>query len=267
MRNHLFIGDSRQVLAQMPDESYHLIVTSPPYWRIKDYGHPNQIGFGQTFRGYIESMALVLGECARVLHPGCRMSINIGDQYLSAKEHGRYRIAPIPSYFIQSLNYQDHKVDFMGQIIWRKISTTNPSGGGSWMGSTYYPRDGQITYEHEYILLFRKRGSYVPDAWGKENSRLTKEQRSKWFRGVWDDIPPVKQTGPMACFPKEIPERLIRMYSMAGELVLDPFAGMHTTMIAAKECGRIGHGIDLKDWTEDDCHTSKPGWSKMWDAT
>ncbi len=231
-------------MPELDDTSVHLVVTSPPYWCIKDYAHPGQIGYEQPYEDYLADLRQVLSECFRVLHPGCRAAVNIGDQYLRATEHGRYRVQPLPADLIgigQELGY-----DFMGQIIWRKVSTTHTSGGGQWMGSTYYPRDGQITYEHEYILLFRKLGTPPkPSAEQKERSRLSKEDRSRWFRGIWDDLPPARQQSHVAMFPLDLPRRLILMYSFHGETILDPFAGSGTTLAAAEQEGRNSVGYEL----------------------
>lgn len=241
--HRLFLADSRR-MPELDDRSVHLVVTSPPYWCIKDYAHPGQVGFEQSYEEYLTDLRQVLAECLRVLHPGCRAAINIGDQYLRATEHGRYRVQPIPADLIRI--GQDLGFDFMGQIIWRKVSTTKTSGGGQWMGSVYYPRDGQITYEHEYILLLRKPGTPPrPTAEQKERSRLRKEDRSRWFRGVWDDLPPARQKAHVAMFPVELPRRLILMYSFWGETVLDPFVGSGTTMEAAEETGRNSIGYEI----------------------
>lgn len=239
----MIFADSRQ-MPELADESIHLVVTSPPYWCIKDYEHPQQIGRQQSYEEYLEALAEVLGECHRVLHKGCRMAINIGDQYLRATEHGRYRVQPIPADL--SVIGRQLGFDFMGNIIWRKVSTTKTTGGGEWMGSTYYPRDGHITYEHEYILLFRKRGKWPrPSAAPKQKSRLSKEDRSRWFRGVWDDLPPERQDEHVAMFPVELPRRLIRMYTFWGETVLDPFLGSGTTCLAAGLEGRNSVGYEI----------------------
>lgn len=244
MTTHRIIFADAQRMDALDDESVHLVVTSPPYWSIKDYGHPGQIGYDQSYEEYLAALGNVIRECRRALHPGCRMAINIGDQYLRASEHGRYRVQPIPADL--SVIAREIGFDFMGNIIWHKISTTNTTGGGSLMGSMYFPKDGHVTYEHEYILLLRKRGDWPrPDAEAKEASRLTKQERTEWFRGVWDDIPPVRQEGHVAMFPVEIPRRLIKMYTFAGETVLDPFMGSGTTALAAAEEGRNSVGYEI----------------------
>ncbi len=243
MAHHrVYVADSR-TMPELADEAVRLIVTSPPYWCIKDYAYPGQIGRDQTYEEYLADLGLVLGECHRMLAPGCRAAINIGDQYLRAKEHGRYRVQSIPADIIRM--GRDIGFDFMGNIIWEKVSTTRTTGGGVWMGSTYYPRDGHFTYEHEYIILLRKPGKApAPSAEQKEKSRLTKEQRVEWFRGAWR-IPPARQQGHVAMFPVELPRRLILMYSFRGETVLDPFLGSGTTALAAELTGRESVGYEI----------------------
>ncbi len=242
-RPRVILADARH-MPELGDATVHLVVTSPPYWCIKDYGHFGQIGHEQSYEDYLAALRQVLAECHRVLHAGCRAAVNIGDQYLRAADHGRYRVQPIPADLVRV--GRDLGFDFMGNIIWRKVSTTRPSGGGEWMGSTYYPRDGQITYEHEYILLFKKPGRCpAPSPEAKRKSRLTREQRSAWFRGVWDDIAPERQHAHIAMFPVELPGRLMRMYSFHGETVLDPFLGSGTTALAAALAGRECVGYEV----------------------
>jgi len=231
-------------MAGLDDQSVHLVVTSPPYWCIKDYACPGQIGCDQPYEEYLADLARVLAECHRVLCPGCRAAVNIGDQYLRAGEHGCYRVQPIPADLIGI--GREVGSDFMGNIIWQKISTTKTSGGCSWMGSMYYPKDGHMTYEHEYIILFRKQGRWpAPGREDREASRLTREERGEWFRGIWR-IPPERQNGHAAMFTLELPRRLIKMYSFRGETVLDPFLGSGTTSQAAEAEGRhsVGHEIN-----------------------
>ena len=243
MPKHMIIlADSRR-MPELEDASVHLVVTSPPYWCIKDYAHPDQVGYDHSYGDYVSDLERVLGECHRVLHRGCRAAVNIGDQYLRASEHGRYRVQPIPADIIaigRRIGF-----DFMGSIIWQKISTTRTTGGGCWMGSVYHPRDGHVTYEHEYIILFRKQGRGPrPSPESKRLSRLTKRQRSSWFRGVWR-VKPERQQAHSAMFPMEIPRRLIRMYTFHGETVLDPFLGSGTTSLAAEVTGRNSVGYEL----------------------
>jgi len=103
MHEHRVIfGDATDVLATLPATSVHLVVTSPPYWSIKDYDHPLQIGRPQSVEDYLASLERGRAECRRLLHPGCRLAINIGDQYLRARDHGRYRVLPIPAETIRA---------------------------------------------------------------------------------------------------------------------------------------------------------------------
>ncbi len=242
MSHKVVFGDSRK-MPELENESVHLMVTSPPYWCIKDYSHEGQTGYNQSYEEYIEDIFSVLKETFRVLKTGCRAVINIGDQYLRARDHGRYRVQPIPSDVI--IRARDAGFDFMGNIIWKKISTTNTTGGGAWMGSIYHPRDGHITYEHEYIIILKKPGKWPkPAEKQKELSKLTKEERSSWFRGIWE-VHPEKQNCHIAMFPVEIPYRLIKMYSFFGETVLDPFLGSGTTIKAASLLGRVGIGYEI----------------------
>ncbi|WP_004471110.1 DNA-methyltransferase [Leptospira santarosai] len=239
------IGDTKELLKTFPKEFVHLSITSPPYWNIKDYEDQRQIGFGESYDEYLKSLNVVWKETKRVLLPGCKMIINVGDQFRRASENnGKYEIIPIHSDIIR--NCQKLGFIFLGNIIWRKITSTKTSGGGSWMGSIYHPRDGYITYEHEYIILFKKSGKppKVTES-QKELSKLPKEFRSKWFRGIWDDIHGERQNVHKAKFPLEIPERLIRMFSFSGETILDPFMGSGTTAEAAFLNNRNSVGIEL----------------------
>ncbi|MCD4783739.1 MAG: site-specific DNA-methyltransferase [Candidatus Eremiobacteraeota bacterium] len=241
-RHRVIFGDSTG-MPELEEESVHLMVTSPPYWCIKDYSHDSQTGFNQNYKEYMEDISKVLRETFRVLKPGCRAVVNIGDQYLRAKDFGRYRVQPIPADII--VKAREIGFDFMGNIIWKKISTTKTSGGGAWMGSIYHPKDGHITYEHEYIIILKKPGDWPrPTKKQKELSKLTKEERSSWFRGIWE-IHPERQNEHIAMFPIEIPLRIIKMYSFHGETVLDPFLGSGTTLKAARMLGRIGTGYEI----------------------
>jgi len=242
LRYRVVLGDSRS-MADVEDGSVHLVVTSPPYWQLKDYEAEDQIGFHQEYDEYIGELDRVWGECERALHPGCRLAVNIGDQFLRAKTYGRYRVAAIHADIIRGC--VDLGLDFMGSIIWQKVTTMNTSGGGVVMGSFPYPRNGIVKLDYEHILLFKKLGKAPrPDPAQKELSRLSTEEWNEYFYGHWT-FPGARQEDHIAVFPRELPRRLIRMFTFAGETVLDPFLGSGTTLSVARELGRSCTGYEL----------------------
>ena len=240
---HIVInGDSRQ-MSELEDESVHLIVTSPPYWQLKDYGTENQIGFHNDYETYINHLNLVWKECFRVLHKGCRLCINIGDQFARSTYYGRYKIIPIHTEIIKFC--ETIGLDFMGQIIWQKVTTMNTSGGANIMGSYPNPRNGIVKLDFEYILLFKKQGNAPkPSREQKENSIMTNEEWNTYFNGHWY-FPGAKPDKHLAMFPEELPHRLIKMFSFPGETVLDPFMGSGTTALAARNLNRNSVGYEI----------------------
>ncbi|HOE39685.1 MAG TPA: DNA methyltransferase [Bacteroidales bacterium] len=235
-------GDSRQ-MSELNDESVHLIVTSPPYWQLKDYGTDNQIGFHDDYETYINHLNLTWAECFRVLHKGCRLCINIGDQFARSTYYGRYKIIPIHSEIIKFCEMIGF--DFMGQIIWQKQTTMNTSGGASIMGSYPHPRNGIVKLDFEYILLFKKQGNAPkPTKEQKDNSAMTNEEWKTYFNGHWY-FTGAKQDKHLAMFPEELPHRLIKMFSFPEETVLDPFMGSGTTALAARKLNRNSVGYEI----------------------
>lgn len=231
----IICGDSRK-MNDLPDQSVHLIITSPPYWQLKDYGTEHQIGFNDSYESYINHLNLVWKECHRVLHDGCRLCVNIGDQFARSVYYGRYKVIPIREEIIKFC--ETIGFDYMGAIIWQKVTTSNSTGGGVQMGSYPYPRNGILKLDYEFILIFKKLGEAPkPTKEQKELSKLTPEEWNTYFTGHWN-FSGVKQTGHIAMFPEELPRRLIKMFSFVGETVLDPFAGSGTTALAAKNLGR-----------------------------
>lgn len=240
---HIIINGDCRKMAELGDKSIHLIVTSPPYWQLKDYGSDNQIGFNDSYEQYINHLNLVWKECHRVLHDGCRLCVNIGDQFARSVYYGRYKVIPIHSEiirFCESVGF-----DFMGQIIWQKATTMNTTGGGAVMGSFPYPRNGIVKLDFEYILLFKKQGDAPkPTKEQKEQSAMTNEEWNTYFNGHWY-FNGAKQDKHLAMFPEELPKRLIRMFSFPGETVLDPFMGSGTTAAVARALGRNSVGYEI----------------------
>ncbi len=235
-------GDSRQ-MSEIKDKSVHLVVTSPPYWQLKDYGTENQIGFHDDYETYINHLNLTWQECFRVLHDGCRLCINIGDQFARSAYYGRYKIIPIHSEIIKFCEMIGF--DFMGSIIWQKATTMNTTGGASIMGSFPHPRNGIVKLDFEYILLFKKQGnSPKPTAEQKANAAMTNEEWNTYFNGHWY-FSGARQDKHLAMFPEELPKRLIKMFSFPNETVLDPFMGSGTTAYVAKMLDRHSIGYEI----------------------
>ena len=243
-KHKIIIGDSRK-MEEVQNESVHLIITSPPYWQLKDYGVENQIGFNDSYENYINNLNLVWNECYRVLHKGCRLCINIGDQFARSVYYGRYKIIPIRTEIIKFC--ETIGFDYMGAIIWQKPTTMNTTGGATIMGSFPYPRNGIIKIDYEFILIFKKPGTPPQVSKElKEKSKLSKEEWNEYFSGHWN-FNGEKQTKHLAMFPEELPKRLIKMFSFVGDTVLDPFLGSGTTTLAAMNLNRNSIGYEINE--------------------
>ncbi|MBE6343944.1 MAG: site-specific DNA-methyltransferase [Lentimicrobiaceae bacterium] len=238
----LITGDSRN-LSLIPDKSVHLIITSPPYWQLKDYGSDKQIGFHDSYEDYINNLNMVWSECNRILHDGCRLCINIGDQFARSVYYGRYKVIPIRTEIIRFC--ESLGMDYMGAIIWQKQTTMNTTGGGAVMGSFPYPRNGILKIDYEFILIFKKQGKApTPTIDYKKMSEISKEEWNTYFASHWT-FGGAKQDGHIAVFPEELPRRLIKMFSFVGETVFDPFMGSGTTSLAARNLKRNSIGYEI----------------------
>ncbi|HZT88276.1 MAG TPA: DNA methyltransferase [Stellaceae bacterium] len=249
-RHEMILGDARD-LSRIADESVHLVVTSPPYFNLKPYASDaggQQLGRMDDYEAFLNELDKVWRECARVLVPGGRICCVIGDILIPRRADGRHRVLPLPA----DIQVHSRKLglDNLTPILWFKIGNrTNEAGGGSsgYFGKPYQP-GAIIKNDHEHILMLRKPGGYrTTPMIQKALSMLQRNEMDAWMRPVWSDIRGASlREGHPAPFPVEIAERLIRMFSFAGDRVLDPFAGSGATAIAAIRAGRHSIAVEVE---------------------
>lgn len=239
-------GDARD-LSFVADESVHLVVTSPPYWTLKKYhDHPEQMGSIDQYEHFLDELDKVWKHCLRVLVPGGRVCCNVGDVCIARKKAGRHYVMPLHS----DIQVRARKIgfDLLTPVLWGKISSgvTEAEGNGAGFYGKPYQPGAVIKNDVEHILFFRKGGKYrsVPMV-AKALSMLSKVEMQAWFRSIWTDLPGTSNSRHPAPFPTELASRLIRMFSFAGDTVLDPFLGTGTTSVAAVQAGRNSIGVEL----------------------
>jgi site-specific DNA-methyltransferase (adenine-specific) len=219
----------------------HLVVTSPPYWTLKEYReHPGQLGHVADYESFLDELDKVWKECARVLVPGGRVCCVVGDVCLPRKKAGRHHVIPLHSDI--QVRARKSGLDCLSPIYWNKIANgvTEASGNGAGFYGKPYQPGAIVKNDVEFILFLRKGGQYrKPNHLQKALSMLTKEEMQTWWQPFWSDIKGAStRNGHPAPYPPALAERLIRMFSFAGDTVLDPFAGTFATAIAAYRAGR-----------------------------
>jgi site-specific DNA-methyltransferase (adenine-specific) len=246
--HRLRLGDARD-LSWIADESVHLVVTSPPYWTLKEYAHSEgQLGDIEDYERFLTELDKVWIECTRVLVPGGRICCVVGDVCIPRKQNGRHYIMPLHA----DIQVRTRRVglDCLTPILWSKIANgaTEAAGNGAGFYGKPYQPGSVIKNDVEYILFMRKGGRYrTATRDQKVLSMLTKDEMQAWFRSIWDDIKGAStRSGHPAPFPVELAERLIRMFSFAGDTVFDPFMGIGSTNIAAVLAGRNSIGNELE---------------------
>jgi DNA modification methylase len=244
-RHELILGDGRD-LAEIPDESVHLAVTSPPYWTLKKYpDHDHQLGDISGYDEFLAELDRVWEDVLRVLVPGGRLVIVVGDVCLSRRQFGRHVVFPLHA------SIQEHcrllGFDNLAPIIWYKIANAafEVENGSSFLGKPYEP-NGIIKHDIEYILFQRRPGGYRrPSLEERILSVIPERQHREWFQQIWTLGGASTRHHP-APYPLGLAERLVRMFSFVGDTVLDPFMGTGTTNLAAGLWGRNSIGIDVE---------------------
>lgn len=231
----LHMGDARN-LDWIDDQSVHLVVTSPPYFNLKKYNdHSDQLGDMDDYEAFHDELDRVWEHCYRSLVPGGRLVCNVGDVCISRrKNNGRHHVLPLHADI--SVRCRRIGFDYLTPILWNKIANATfeaKGNGGGFLGKPYEP-NAIIKNDIEYILMLRKPGGYrKPTDQQRAESRLSKEEQSKWFRPVWTDLAGASTRQHPAPYPEELAYRLVRMFSFTEDTVLDPFGGTGTTTIAS----------------------------------
>ncbi len=243
--HHLIVGDSRN-MSEVPDASVHLVVTSPPYPKIELWDGLFHSQGLHTFDEQHEYLAKVWEECYRVLTNGGMACINIGDAL--RKIDGTFQLYPNHTRITE--HFERIGFTSLPYILWKK-PTKKPN---AFMGSGFLPPNAYVTQDCEFILVFRKGQprSFPPKDLFRYASHYTHAQRNAWFTQIWK-LPGARQENSkldrrVAVFPEEIAHRLIRMFSIIGDTVIDPFVGTGTTMKVAMTLHRnsIGYEIDKR---------------------
>ncbi len=245
--HELLLRDAR-MLEDLPSQSVHLVLTSPPYWTLKQYRDtPGQLGAVADYEAFLCELDRVWQHCFRALVPGGRLVCVVGDVCLSRRRNdGRHTVVPLHA------SIQEHcrrlGFDNLAPIIWHKIANAAhevENGSGGFLGKPYEP-NAVIKNDIEFILMQRKPGGYrKPSVAVRVLSVISTENHQRWFQQVWTGLTGASTRKHPAPFPLELAERLVRMFSFVGDTVLDPFMGTGTTNLAAARWGRNSIGCEV----------------------
>ena len=240
----LINGDARD-LSFLPDESIHLVITSPPYWNLKKYNdNPSQLGHIDDYEHFLDELRKVWEHVFRILVPGGRLVCVVGDVCVSRRQFGRHLVFPLHSDI--SVICRRIGFDNLNPIIWHKIANASfeVENGSKFLGKPYEP-NAIIKNDIEFILMQRKPGGYrKPTDEQRRLSKINKIDFNAWFQQIWT-IPGASTRKHPAPFPIELASRLVRMFSFYGDTILDPFCGSGTSLIATLRNCRNGIGIEI----------------------
>jgi len=241
------LGDARD-MSFIDANSIHLVLTSPPYWTLKEYRDTEgQMGHIEDYDEFLSELGQVWSQCYESLVPGGRLICVVGDVCLSRrKNNGRHTVIPLHA----SIQEQCRRIgyDNLSPIIWHKIANAAyeaEGAGGGFLGKPYEP-NAVIKNDIEYILMLRKPGGYrKPSSAARLLSIIGEANHRQWFQQIWTGLTGASTRDHPAPFPLELARRLIRMFSFAGDTVLDPFMGTGTTVVAAGNSGRSSIGVEI----------------------
>jgi DNA modification methylase len=238
-------GDARSI--DLPEAGVHLVLTSPPYWTLKEYRKSEgQLGFVADYEEFLAELDRVWKRCHRAIVPGGRLICVVGDVCLSRRKNGgRHMVMPLHA------SIQEHcrciGYDNLAPIIWHKIANVvhEVENGSGFLGKPYEP-NAVVKNDIEFILMQRKPGGYrTPSVATRVLSVIPENSHREWFQQIWTGLPGASTKHHPAPYPVELAERLIRMFSFVGDTVLDPFMGTGTTNVAASKWGRNSIGVEV----------------------
>lgn len=242
----LYYGDARSI-DSLTTREVHLVVTSPPYWTLKKYRDAaGQLGDVADYEAFLDELDKVWQRCYDALVPGGRLICVVGDVCLSRrKNNGRHAVVPLHA----SIQERCRRIGFdnLAPIIWNKIANARyeVEGGSTFLGKPYEP-NAVIKNDIEFILMQRKPGGYrKPTLDTRIISLISAQNHQRWFQQIWTGVTGASTRKHPAPFPEELAARLIRMFSFAGDTVLDPFMGTGTTTVAAAKWGRHSVGVEV----------------------